>query len=226
LHGLEGENEAQNSFFASAPNAHETHMYTQTQHPRVKVPKYRGLVCVVCEEDLVADGDAVSLRILRRKNGQIATSAISSPSSSMYSSSSESYEEDDDEVLELEEKCSQGCHLNNCVGVAAADENGMRISHENTMPMPICHEPTKDNNLARDPNTGTHMHPVSHRSIHPPAPIPLPSSVSSSITSASSATSFSFDHPTPCSGPPESDMTSLSSCPPSPVPMLDGHVPM
>lgn len=201
LHGLEGENEAQNSFFATAPNAHETHMYTHTQHPRVKIPKYRGLVCVVCEEDLQADGDLVSLRILRRRNIHATASAASSPSSSMYSSSSESYEDDDDYDFDMDEAC-----LDVHVGIAGSDDASMHLNSNS----PIFHEQVKDKGPCPDPNAQTHMHPVSHRSITPPARINVPSFVSSSNTSSSSGASFSLDNST-LSAFPESDLTSLSS---------------
>ncbi|KAF5359502.1 hypothetical protein D9756_003546 [Leucocoprinus leucothites] len=211
LHGLEGDNEAQNSFFATAPNAHETHIYTHTQHPRVKVPKYRGLVCVVCEDDLEADGDVVSLRILRRKNTNGATSAASSPSSSMYSSSSESFE-DDDEDFDIEEGFPHNQNHDIQVGVAGSDEGRMSVEHPGPMSMPLFHEHVEDKNSSLDPNNQSHMHPISHRTIHPPAPTPiaLPSSVSSSSTSASSSASFAFDNSIP-SVSPVSDATSISS---------------
>ncbi|KXN86091.1 Dual specificity protein phosphatase PPS1 [Leucoagaricus sp. SymC.cos] len=164
LHGLEGNNEAQNSFFATAPNAHETHLYTNTQHPRVKVPKYRGLVCVVCEEDLESSGDLVSLRILRRKNVQMGASAVSSPSSSMYSSSSESYDDDDDDdEYDIQERYSQNDGSNIRVGVAGSDDTGMHLPHAHSLSMSTFHEKTKGDTLLTDPNSQSHMHPVSHR---------------------------------------------------------------
>lgn len=81
LHGLEGDNHAQNTFFASsafaaaagtgaagaprAPHPHHYHAHAKRIVPRV--PRYRGLVWVVCEEDLERAGDAVTLRVLRRR---------------------------------------------------------------------------------------------------------------------------------------------------------------
>ncbi|KAF9447407.1 hypothetical protein P691DRAFT_802517 [Macrolepiota fuliginosa MF-IS2] len=221
LHGLEGENEAQNSFFATAQNAHETHLYTHTSHPRVKVPKYRGLIWVICEEDLEANADVVSLRILRRKNVQAPGSTVPSPSSSMYSSSSESLEEDDEEDdYDMEEDYPQGERADLRVGVAGTDENAMQLS-DDTMPMPIVDDQIKEKTLSQDQ---PHMHPVSHRSNIPPAPIPVPSSVSSTNTSASSGASFSFDNSTSSTSP-ETDRTSVSSGSPNPEVTLDAHAP-
>lgn len=212
LHGLEGENEAQNSFFATAPNAHETHMYADTQRPRIKVPKYRGLVWAVCEEDLEAEADVVSLRILRRKNIHTIPD-VASPSSSMYSSSSESFEDDDEEDYNIGDEYSQDGHQDLRVGVAESDEAGMQLSHDE--PMDI--EQIKDKTLPGDLDTQMHMHPVNHRSIHHPSTIPVSSSVSSTDTSSSGGGSFSFDTITSR----ESDLTSDSSSFPNPEAALE-----
>ncbi|PPQ92589.1 hypothetical protein CVT25_007281 [Psilocybe cyanescens] len=85
LHGLEGDNHAQNTFFASSSFAaaagsgsagarqhqHHQHQHSHQHDPNAritpKVPNYRGLVWVVCEEDLEREGDYTSLRVLRRK---------------------------------------------------------------------------------------------------------------------------------------------------------------
>lgn len=187
LHGLEGENEAQNSFFATAPNARETHFFLSSQQPRVKVPKYRGLVCVVCEEDIEADGDAVSLRLLRRKN---ATATAPSPSSSMYSTSSESLDDDFDI-----EGFSTSTGQDNHICVAGSDDRTVLHQHST-----LFNEQAKDKIVSPDPSQ-SHMHPISHRTVHPPLPAPLalPSSLSSS-TSASSGASL-FDNSTPSPSP-------------------------
>ncbi|KAF8181270.1 hypothetical protein BJ912DRAFT_612758 [Pholiota molesta] len=83
LHGLEGDNHAQNTFFASsafaaasgtgaagstrAPHPHPHHYHAHPKRIVPRVPRYRGLVWVVCEEDLEQAGDAVTLRVLRRR---------------------------------------------------------------------------------------------------------------------------------------------------------------
>ncbi|XP_006459605.1 hypothetical protein AGABI2DRAFT_177482 [Agaricus bisporus var. bisporus H97] len=220
LHGLEGDNDAQNGFFASAPNAHETHVFTDTHHPKVKIPKYRGLIWVVCEEDLEAGADLVTLRILRRKNLS-STTIASSPDGSMYSSGSESFEEDDDEDYEIEDEYSQGGHSDVRVGVVGSDENAMQLSAGDTLP--IITEDIKEKTLSPDLDNQPHMHPVNHRSIHTATSIPLASSVSSTDTSASSTASSSFDTSTSSSTSPDSDLTSFSSCSvdPDTVPGLD-----
>ncbi|KAJ3530575.1 hypothetical protein NMY22_g8515 [Coprinellus aureogranulatus] len=109
LHGLEGDNEAQNTFFANVsagshwvvgvevpvippgharmPQSHASIRLSMQQGSqggssggapggvlvqhhqllRPKVPRYRGLVWVVCEEDVKSSGDKVTLSVLRRK---------------------------------------------------------------------------------------------------------------------------------------------------------------
>ena len=100
LHGLEGDNHAQNTFFASSSfsSASGTPFRPPTNHvhpnARItpKVPNYRGLVWVVCEDDLEQAGDNVSLRLLRRKPLQQNGAQGLAPSSS-----SESSEEGEDD---------------------------------------------------------------------------------------------------------------------------------
>lgn len=80
LHGLEGDNHAQNTFFASSSfsgsgtgskynNYNHIGYHGHNDNYRIvpKVPEYRGLVWVACEEDLEHAGDYTTLRILRRK---------------------------------------------------------------------------------------------------------------------------------------------------------------
>lgn len=53
LHGLEGDNDAQNMFFASSSDPRNRLHQAKLNH--VSVPKYRGLVWVVCDDDLDPD---------------------------------------------------------------------------------------------------------------------------------------------------------------------------
>jgi dual specificity MAP kinase phosphatase len=132
LHGLEGENHAQNTFFASSSGAAPTHATSsggnggacsinnshsgfnypfQHQHKLIpRIPKYRGLVWVVCEDDLEKAGDGVTLRVLRRKPFDGTNpAAIDVPSSSsseeednaVEEETSDEYEDDFDEDEEL-----------------------------------------------------------------------------------------------------------------------------
>jgi len=114
LHGLEGDNHAQNTFFASSsmgPGAHGSghgynhhHHHHHNHHPRItpRLPKYRGLVWVVCEDDLEKAGDNVTLRILRRKPVDEVLNAHGQPTPSSSSDDSSS-EFDEDELDEDEE---------------------------------------------------------------------------------------------------------------------------
>ena len=107
LHGLEGDNHAQNTFFASSSFASASGTSYRSAsnhvHPNAritpKVPNYRGLVWVVCEDDLEQAGDDISLRILRRKplqeNG--LQGVAPTPSSSSEGSDSGETEEGEDD---------------------------------------------------------------------------------------------------------------------------------
>jgi dual specificity MAP kinase phosphatase len=85
LHGLEGDNVAQNTFFSGS---------------NVRVPAYRGLIWVVCEDDLVKHERkfARSLRVLRRRGPY--TGDLEDPVSECESASdsaSSDFEDDDEE---------------------------------------------------------------------------------------------------------------------------------
>jgi dual specificity MAP kinase phosphatase len=105
LHGLEGDNHAQNTFFASSnfagasgtSSASGGRRYPDPNEgprrlPPPPVPAYKGLVWVVCEDDLRAAGDTVSLSILRRRP---MPQAPGEPIPT--SSSDDDYEDDDDD---------------------------------------------------------------------------------------------------------------------------------
>ncbi|KDR75977.1 hypothetical protein GALMADRAFT_456206 [Galerina marginata CBS 339.88] len=117
LHGLEGDNHAQNTFFASsafssASGNRQAHHDNTRITPRV--PPYRGLVWVVCEEDLERAGDHVTLRVLRRKPAPApgvavgaAAGAEPTPSSSSDDSDGDDSEEDSvygDEAVDEDEQ--------------------------------------------------------------------------------------------------------------------------
>jgi len=103
LHGLEGENHAQNTFFASSATTVHQHHHGRQQKIVPKVPKYRGLVWVVCEDDLERAGDAVSLTILRRRPSQPFTEDMPSSSSGSSSSLEEDEEDDVEELMLLDD---------------------------------------------------------------------------------------------------------------------------
>jgi len=120
LHGLEGDNHAQNTFFASSSSAvsqghgqsfhHHHHVHAHAHKITPRIPKYRGLVWVVCEDDLQKAGDGVTLRVLGRKpihNGiggfrltPPSTSSLSSEESDT-SSFDDDFEDEDDEDDEM-----------------------------------------------------------------------------------------------------------------------------
>ncbi|KAF9058940.1 hypothetical protein BDP27DRAFT_1431996, partial [Rhodocollybia butyracea] len=101
LHGIEGNNEAQNLFFATqgqhvqpvacdrnAFDGQRTHKATRT-----KAPKYRGMMWVICEDDL--ENPEKELRVLVHRPSNLSSYA----SSDHYDNDdSDSYFDDDDEL--------------------------------------------------------------------------------------------------------------------------------
>ncbi|RDB29569.1 hypothetical protein Hypma_014898 [Hypsizygus marmoreus] len=209
LHGLEGSNSAQNTFFASS-----SHTSSPSAHPRV--PRYRGLVWVVCEDDLDEDAEKYvrELGVLRRKRDGGFGDGVLGSASSGYTEGSESggsSDFDEDEEEEDEEVIEEGQHesvfgAEPRVAVdgdegAAMDIDADGVAHNIHI---VLEEKDKD-----EPQ---HMHPVVQR----PAPIQTTGLVLGSFSSASSlstsvdttSSSEGFFPPTP----------SLSSSPPSPTP--------
>lgn len=183
LHGLEGDNLAQNTFFASSslsapppqgPSqsghgpAHGHGGHGQKITPRI--PKYRGLVWVVCEDDLEKAGDGVTLRVLRRKPvhgpGDGDELLMSPPSSS-----SDEFDEEDDE--ESDESCFE----------EEFDEDGLSM-----MVLDVGQPEKKAYELHYE---GGHMHPVSHRSPHLNINIDICPSHHSASSSSEASTSAS-----------------------------------
>ncbi|KAG6902081.1 hypothetical protein C0995_004582 [Termitomyces sp. Mi166 len=210
LHGLEGDNDAQNTFFASSSGAASCSSPslgtppTPTTKPQfnksVKVPRYRGLVWVVCEDDLEAEPRryARELSLLKRQregdNGSIGTPVLEGDSESGGSSDLDE-EEDDDDVASPGEGMSMETKVDVVVPPDAMDIDG--------------DVPTIPFGVSRDQkDEGKHMHPVIQR----PAPIQtanLPSSYSSASSGLSPTSIF------------ETSSTGLStSLEPNPSPLL------
>ena len=206
LHGLEGDNHAQNAFFATSNSAHPVqhrhhHYHSQelSTHITPKIPKYRGLVWVVCEEDLEQAGDVVSLRILRRKS---VVFPLEKSSSSSYSESDEEYEEFDEEDEDLE-MMSMSMDLDDRSSFTADDDDVVLASPVFNSQMQVDDvavvapdSPSLDHTTVT--STGPtaeldldnvmqqkeepHMHIIQHRGAHPPSSLPLPIRLPNIIT--------------------------------------------
>ena len=204
LHGLEGDNHAQNAFFATSNSAHPVqhrnhHYHSQelSTHITPKIPKYRGLIWVVCEEDLEQAGDVVSLRILRRKS---VVFPLEKSGSSSYSESDEEDEEFDDEDEDLE-MMSLSMDLDDRSSFAADDDDVVlssptfnsqmqvddvavvapdSVDHTTVTSTGHTAELNLDNVMQQKEEP--HMHSVHHRAAHPPASLPLPIRLPSIIT--------------------------------------------
>lgn len=204
LHGLEGDNHAQNAFFATSNSAHPVqhrhhHYHSQelSTHITPKIPKYRGLVWVVCEEDLEQAGDVVSLRILRRKP---VVFPLEKSSSSSYSESDEEYEEFDEEDEDLE-MMSMSMDLDDRSSFTADDDDVVLASPIFNSQMQVddvavvapdsldhttvtSTGPTAELDLdnVMQEKEEPHMHPIHHRGDHPPSSLPLPIRLPNIIT--------------------------------------------
>jgi dual specificity MAP kinase phosphatase len=157
LHGLEGDNVAQNTFFSGA---------------NVRVPAYRGLVWVVCEDDLVKDERRFerSLGMLRRRGGWVGLngngngnvnvngeeSASESSSASEGSSEFEGDEEDDEDMVYTTEPRVIPMDIDADVDVEFDAGEAIRVVVEPGLKEEKHHHPM-------------HMHPVVQR----PAPLQI-----------------------------------------------------
>ena len=204
LHGLEGDNHAQNAFFATSNSTHPVqhrhhHYHTQelSTHFTPKIPKYRGLVWVVCEEDLEQAADVVSLRILRRKS---VVFPFEKSGSSSYSESDEDDEDFDDEDEDLE-MMSMSMDLDDRSSFTADDDDVVLASPIFNSQMQVddvavaapdsldhttvtATGPTADLDLdnVMQQKEEPHMHSVHHRAPHPPTSLSLPIRLPSIIT--------------------------------------------
>ncbi|KAJ7576830.1 hypothetical protein C8J56DRAFT_799565 [Mycena floridula] len=184
LHGLEGDNEAQNIFFAShGQSVVSTKSSDQPQNNTVPVPKYRGLMWVVCEEDL----EHPSLLGLLAKPSPAESSNYSEDDSDYdFDDDEEDYELDEDEDELVDEYGSRGQDSSNSSLEDPPPTVDMDVdvvdSAQETSPITFsAHDSIEIVGIGTD---SKHMHPVSHRlrpiqttNLHPP------SDISSSSTS-------------------------------------------
>lgn len=147
LHGLEGDNTAQNTFFSGS---------------NIRVPAYRGLIWVVCEDDLVKNERkfAKSLRVLRRRSGELEDPASESESASDSASS----DFDDDEEDEDEEHMHvEGVVYPEPKVIPMDIDTDVDLERDGEGAIRFVVEPTMKDEKER------HMHPVVQR----PAPIQI-----------------------------------------------------
>ncbi|KAK2459873.1 hypothetical protein APHAL10511_008073 [Amanita phalloides] len=160
LHGLEGDNHAQNAFFHSSAIGAPTKSYgspaTVNLNYAAKVPKYRGLVWVVCEEDLQLDGNDAALCVLRRRP---PSESDSENESEDYSETSSSFD-DDEEVPDEEIPDSRNKDLDAQYTPVVVSTH--QISLDDTVGDEPDHQviPLEQN---MDLSEGKHMHPIQHR---------------------------------------------------------------
>ncbi len=184
LHGLEGDNHAQNAFFHSSAIGSPTKSYgspaTVNVNYAAKVPKYRGLAWVVCEEDLQLDGNESALCVLRRRPPSESDSENESEEYSETSSSFDDEEIPDEDISDMQDR----------------DTPVVVSTNEMSLDDPV-HEEGESMDITL--SEGKHMHPIQHRptiktsglTFPQPIPISTPSMSTESDGCTSSSTSSS-----------------------------------
>ncbi|KAJ3755031.1 hypothetical protein EV360DRAFT_50528 [Lentinula raphanica] len=197
LHGIEGDNDAQNLFFATQGqqaifcNRHDDNKH---QVSRARVPRYRGMMWVICEDDL--ENPDKDLRVLVHRPSNLSSYA----SSEHYEDSSDSYFDDEDELDDDYDDSSSE-------SFASSTQMDLDIQYNDASD--DVDDPQHDSGVVEIVGIGTdekHMHPVQHRSIQPlPTPIrttDLPNShhARSPTTTTTSTTSDFSSSPVTDSG--------------------------
>ncbi|KAJ4477506.1 hypothetical protein J3R30DRAFT_3756129, partial [Lentinula aciculospora] len=187
LHGIEGDNEAQNLFFATqgqhAVLYNRRHDDEQPIHPqvnRVRIPRYRGMLWVICEDDL--ENPDKDLRVLVHRPSNLSSYA----SSEHCDDSSDSYFDDEDELDDDYDDSSSdsfGEPISPDSTTPYTKEPVLRPVSSSQMDLDIQYNDASDDVDDPHHNTGVveivgigtdekHMHPVQHRSFQPlPTPI-------------------------------------------------------
>ncbi|KAJ3809725.1 hypothetical protein F5876DRAFT_43269 [Lentinula aff. lateritia] len=211
LHGIEGDNEAQNLFFAT--QGQHAVIYNrrddneQPIHPQVNrapVPKYRGMMWVICEDDL--ENPDKDLQILVHRPSNLSSYA----SSEHYEDSSDSYFDDEDELDDTFDDSSSdsfGELMSPDSTTTYTKEPLVRPVSPSQMDLDIQYNDGSGDVDDLHHNTGVveiveigaddkHMHPVQHRALHPlPTPIrttDLPNSHHSKSPTTTTTTASGF----------------------------------
>ncbi|KAF8176253.1 hypothetical protein K438DRAFT_82063 [Mycena galopus ATCC 62051] len=167
LHGLEGDNAAQNMFFNAGPNSHYNsrgEREREARKTRVKVPRFRGLVWVVADEDL-------DLGVPTARAGAVVEDEMEFDESE---SDDEEEESEDDEELGMDVDDHDRVHIVDADAtppIATLDGKHMHPVHHR---MPTT---TTEDDVQMD--------------IPPPTPAPTTSAASSSTSSGSAYSSTS-----------------------------------
>ncbi|KAJ3932964.1 MAG: hypothetical protein NXY57DRAFT_893116 [Lentinula lateritia] len=191
LHGIEGDNEAQNLFFAT--QGQQAVVYNrrddneQPIHPQVnraRVPKYRGMMWVICEDDL--ENPDKDLRILVHRPSNLSSYA----SSEHYDDSSDSYFDDEDELDDNFDDSSSDSFV-------SASQMDLDIQYnDGSDDVDDLHHNAGVVEIVEIGADDKHMHPVQHRALHPlPTPIrttDLPNSHHSKSPTTTTTTASGF----------------------------------
>lgn len=198
IHGLEGTNAAQNQFFASNSNQqhssplHPHHASTAPSLP----PKYRGLIWVVCDEDL----DQTDM-----------SRGHASPSTPSTESDSESDEDEDDDDMDMDTDMCYSDTNDNDDPMMQIDASAVRIQTPGDDEGGI---EVEDRPAKGVDGEEKHMHPVQHRS----AAIPIHDSTQILEDASPSSESFPFVHETSLTIQQQEQARAYRSRSPSPSP--------
>ncbi|KAF5349751.1 hypothetical protein D9758_010198 [Tetrapyrgos nigripes] len=171
LHGIEGDNELQNVFFAS--EGQQCTARPDRKSTVAKIPRYRAMTWVVCEEDL--DSSESNLKVIVHRR-----------SISSYSGDSESYDAEEDECDDdsssesdpLSEQTPLSASYVTDPRVNSSDDLGMDVdisyndSGDDSVQNPINPQPRQIIEIAGIGADEKHMHPVQHRPLPNKAHIP------------------------------------------------------
>ncbi|KAG7089221.1 hypothetical protein E1B28_010922 [Marasmius oreades] len=153
LHGLEGGNEGLCGFFLGGGVGG----HSAAARRKVTVPAYRGLMWVICEDDL--DNPEKDLRCLVHPPEYHNVYGLTPPG---YDDDSESYFTSEDELDDLDEEDTSSESF-------STEENGAAMDVD--VAINDSSSPLSDRgNDIDDPNNAEYMHPIAHR----PAPMTKP----------------------------------------------------
>lgn len=161
VHGIEGDNEAQNGFFA---NSYPTN--TTGDGPRIPLPSYRGMMWVVCEDDL--ENPEKELRVLAHPRS-LSPSPSPSPSPDEWDDdeSDESISEDEDHGASSGTS-SYGDPVSPVTPHVPASTNPLLGVAEHGMHLDgVVHVLEDYPSVDETKDIQQHMHPVQHRSTLP-----------------------------------------------------------
>lgn len=153
LHGIEGTNTAQNTFFRNSAGQRKL---TVNQEGRfvASVPKYRGLVWVLCDDDLVDAPKHHRDEVTTLLSRNLSTVSLDSCDDDEMSCSDDEFDIETEEEDEMPPSAVSDTGSMNLDVDVQDDPNSMDVSSQVDLSIKLEED---------DKNSGAHMHPVSQR---------------------------------------------------------------